>query len=126
MTEIEFEPRGGRKRKYCLDVPIIMLLSSVTEAVVIAKIYGVPINVITKIFDGRYVLEGDEFDPERIKALGLKICECCGKRIVPPIPIKIDRCYVHLRKMCSFCYRYADAGVAQDCKCNVSRNEMPS
>jgi len=102
MAVIVERSRGGRKRVYELDVPMIMYLSGFTKPGEIAKKYKVPVQIITKICDGRYVLEGKELDHKRIAELGLKICQCCRKRIVPLVPIKTNMHKVTLTRLVCF------------------------
>jgi len=102
--------KKGRKRKYDLDILEIISLSKEKSTREIAKMYKTTQAVIVKIISGSYMLEEHEIDHERIKSLGLKLCQCCKVRIVPLVPIRTNGYNVRLTRLCPYCFRYGESG----------------
>ena len=94
-----------------IHAPTVMFLSKGISSRKIAQVYKCTYQVIDRIISGKSMLYNSEKDRAVIKALGLKLCESCGERLVPIVPITVRRCEVKLSKICQMCYRHAESGM---------------
>ena len=94
-----------------IHAPTVMFLSKGISSRKIAQIYRCTYQVIDRIISGKSMLYNSEKDRSVIKALGLKLCESCGERLVPIVPITVRRCEVKLSKICQMCYRFGESGI---------------
>jgi len=93
-----------------IHAPTVMFLSKGISSRKIAQVYKCTYQVIDRIISGKSMLYNSEKDRAVIKALGLKLCESCGERLVPIVPISIQRYEVKLSKICQVCYRFGESG----------------
>jgi len=93
-----------------IHAPTVMYLSKDVSSRKIAQMYKCSYQIIDRIVSGKSMLYNSEKDRSVIKSLGLKLCESCGERLVPIVPITVRRCEVELSKICQMCYRYAESG----------------
>jgi len=93
-----------------IHAPTVMFLSKGISSRKIAQVYKCTYQVIDRIVSGKSMLYNSEKDRAVIKALGLKLCESCDERLVPIVPISVQRCEVKLSKICQMCYRFGESG----------------
>jgi len=67
-----------------------LALMGIMEVQDVAKMIDLSVSQLYRLKSGEcpFVILPSDLDKELIESLGLKICECCGIRVVPSKPVR--------------------------------------